>query len=227
MKYANKQIQKLEKELAKESRRQGVIVYGSAAIALYRYWGWRKQRLESLFDIVQDVWNECAQDNTVSMIQMLDNETGIELTLRENGRSYKEFDFLNGKLALYNIQNLTSFQMIAMRRGEIQWMGPTIQAALYLALHRKRRFGAERISRLLSQMFEIQDEFESKPERIQEECLKLTEVDIIYTITHLHDDKDEEEEEKPKERSLEEVMQFKEKINWIDEVKEELRESMN
>lgn len=224
MYYAKKQIQKLEKELAKESRRQGVIVYGSAAIALYRYWGWRKQRLESLFDIVQDVWNECAQDNTVSMIQMLDNETGIELTLRENGRSYKEFDFLNGKLALYNIQNLTPFQMIAMRRGEIQWMGPTIQAALYLALHRKRRFGAERISRLLSQMFEIQDEFESKPHRIQEECLKLTEVDITYTITHLHDDKDEE---KPKERSLEEVMQFREKVNWIDEVKEDLRESMN
>lgn len=227
MYYAKKQIQKLEKELAKESRRQGVIVYGSAAIALYRYWGWRRQRLESLFDIVQDVWNECAQDNTVSMIQMLDNETGIELTLRENGRSYKEFDFLNGKLALYNIQNLTAFQMIAMRRGEIQWMGPTIQAALYLALHRKRRFGAERISRLLTQMFEIQDEFENKPHRIQEECLKLTEVDITYTITHLHDDKDEEEEEKPKERSLEEVMQFKEKVNWIDEVKEELRESMN
>lgn len=225
--YAKKQLEKLENELARESRRQGVLIYGSAAIALYRHWGWRKQRIESLMGIVKDVWNECAGDNTVSMIQMLDNETGIELRLRENGKSYKDYDFLNGKLAIYDIQNMTIFQMITLRRGEIQWMGATIQAALYLAIHRKRGFGAERISRLLTQMFEIQDEFDNKPHRIQEECLKLTEVDITDQITRLHKDDDDDEGEKHKEPTLDEVMQFKEKVNWIDEVKEELRGKTN
>lgn len=213
-KQARKQLNRVEAELGREYKRQTYIVYGSAAIALHENWGWRQVRIRRILDLLEEVWNECARNKQTSIIQMLDEETGIELRLRENGRSYKEFDFLNGKLSIYDLKTISIFQMIRMRQGEVQWLGASIQAALYLALARRYGFGAERIQRLLTQMFEVQDRLENDPERILGESLKLTGVDIRYRTGHASNEEETLTEEDANNR-----------INWIDEVKEELRKA--
>lgn len=65
-------IEKAERDLDRELNTQTPLIYGSAAIALRRYWGWGTQRIQKVFDVTQDIWAECAGTNAKSMIQMLD-----------------------------------------------------------------------------------------------------------------------------------------------------------
>ena len=83
-----KMLQKAEAEIQKEGERQLDIQVCAASIALWRYWGWKTERLSRLLEIQQEIWNEVGKDNNISMIQLLDQECDIELTNRE-GVSYK------------------------------------------------------------------------------------------------------------------------------------------
>jgi len=90
-KYLMKQIKAAEHELMEGSVKWLDIVMCSSIIALSRYWGWKKDRLSKLQKIQEDAWNEVANDNNKSMVQVLDEECGIELTNHE-GVSYKRCD---------------------------------------------------------------------------------------------------------------------------------------
>ena len=72
-------VKEADRALQKEGERQALLIHGAAAIALYRNWGWRKTRILNLLDMVETVWNECAEDIRHSMIEMCVKETGIEI----------------------------------------------------------------------------------------------------------------------------------------------------
>lgn len=57
-------------------------VYAAIALALHRKCGWGYSRINDLFALSQDIWDECTQQNT-DMISMCYNETGIELQARK------------------------------------------------------------------------------------------------------------------------------------------------
>lgn len=57
-------------------------VYAGIALALHRKHGWGFQRINDLFALSQDIWNECGE-RKINMIQMCEEETGIELRRKD------------------------------------------------------------------------------------------------------------------------------------------------
>lgn len=186
-KYYKKQARELDAKLEKECERQIHLTYGSACMALYDQ-GWRTKRLSDLLDMTYAIWDECSEYSTKkSMLEMLEEETGMEMRLSADGDSYKKYDFLNGKLGLYKPTDIMPYPMwIRMRQGMIKWTGALVQASLYLALHRKHGYGFSRISNLQSLMFEIQNNYPDA-EKLREECRKKTGIEIVRERERISD----------------------------------------
>ena len=137
-----KAIRRAEAEIEKEGSRQLDIQVCSASLALWRYWGWKRDRLSSLLRIQQEIWNEVGQDNDISMLQLLDQECDIELTNCE-GVSYKEYKFLN--TAIDDGHKLSAQEWIIMRQKQKKWIECQIMACVFLGMHRKEGWGAKRV----------------------------------------------------------------------------------
>ena len=161
-KYIMRQIAQAEKELMDGAVRWLDIVMCSSIIALSRYWGWKKDRLSKLQEIQEEVWNEVASDNDVSMIQLLDAECGIELTNHE-GVSYRDVIYLN--TAIDDGVQLTKYQYLAMRRNQAKWTEAQITACIILAMHRKEGWGFKRARELLEKMQQIKEEYNYDQEK--------------------------------------------------------------
>lgn len=152
-------LKKAEKELNDEMLKQVDIIYSSVAIAFARYWGWGSLRIRRLFDVTQAAWDECGATNDRSMLQMLEEETGIDLKMAEYpDKSWHDVAYLNTEIAM-DPRRMTRAQWIYMRQQQKKWIGAQVLACMLLALHRKYGFGEERMVRLLEQINGIRDEF--------------------------------------------------------------------
>ena len=147
-------LKRAELELAQEIDRQVDLVYSSAGIALHRHWNWGSLRIRRLFDLTVDVWGECGGVNDTSMLQMLEDETGVELKISDTDKGWREIAFLNAKL-----RRMSRAQQIYMRQRQKQWVSAQAMACMALALHRKDGFGATRIIRLMGQIDDVKEEF--------------------------------------------------------------------
>ena len=133
---ANKQIDKLMVQNIK-------MVYPTIAYVFWHEYDWRKNRILKLFDESHDVWEECSGHGVhKSMIQMLDEETGIEIGV-PGKKSYKELAYLHSDA--WDGKPPTKMQLIYIRKQQAEWIAPSIIACVSLALHRKYGWGAERI----------------------------------------------------------------------------------
>lgn len=162
---------KATRELEAEMERQIDLIYTSSAIAFCRYWGWKAKRIKSLFDETQKTWDECASSNNISMLQMLENETGIELKRPDSDRSWHEVAYLNTGIEM---GELTAMQWIYMRQQQKKWVGCQILACMFLSLHRRQGFGPERLLRVMSQIEEIRDEFKWDRKALLKACAEET-----------------------------------------------------
>ena len=148
-------ILKIENELNRELNRQVALIYSAAAIALHRYNGWGRARIVSLMEMTSEVWHECAQTNEKSMIQMLEEETGIEVQ-NGSGQSWRDLAFLNAKIRM---DRMTRPQWIYMRKKQMQWIPPNVTSCILLSLHRRCGFGGDkRLPRIANQIMGIQEE---------------------------------------------------------------------
>ena len=186
-KYIMRQIAQAEKELMDGAVRWLDIVMCSSIIALSRYWGWKKDRLSKLQEIQEEVWNEVASDNDVSMIQLLDAECGIELTNHE-GVSYRDVIYLN--TAIDDGVQLTKYQYLAMRRNQAKWTEAQITACIILAMHRKEGWGFKRARELLERMQQIKEEYDYDQEKLI--AAAKSECDIDWTGRGKLDDRIED-----------------------------------
>ena len=186
-KYIMRQIAQAEKELMDGAVRWLDIVMCSSIIALSRYWGWKKDRLSKLQEIQEEVWNEVASDNDVSMIQLLDAECGIELTNHE-GVSYRDVIYLN--TAIDDGVQLTKYQYLAMRRNQAKWTEAQITACIILAMHRKEGWGFKRARELLERMQQIKEEYDYDQEKLI--AAAKSECDIVWTGRGKLDDRIED-----------------------------------
>lgn len=171
--------------LEREGRKQCFIIYGASAIALYRHWNKKKLAITRLFDITSAVWQDCAATNLHSMIEMCENETGIEVQNGE-GKSWRDLPYLNATLNQYQ---MTNAQWVYMRQQQIKWIAPQVVSCIMIALHRKYRFGFERCGRFYQQVDEIRAEYGNDPDRIREECRKLTGIDVADSTTKKREEK--------------------------------------
>lgn len=167
-------IREADRKLQEEGERQVQLIYSSAALALWRNWGWRKDRIRRLFELSQDIWEECAKDIDHSMIEMCEAETGIEIQ-NGSGKSWRDLHYLNSKV---NPGRMTPAKWIYMRRKQMEWMAPQVVAGIMLALHRKYSFGYDRCARVYAQINAVERECGMDHKRAIEACRKETSINI-------------------------------------------------
>lgn len=157
-----------------EGRRQCFLLYSAAALALVRHWGKKKVTIIRLFEITGEVWHECAQTNMHSMIEMCEQETGIEVQ-NGSGKSWEDLPYMNATL---DTGQMSYAQWVYMRQQQVKWIAPQVMACLLVALHRKYGFGFDRCSKFYGQVQEIEAQYGMDPERIRAACIKETGIDV-------------------------------------------------
>ena len=60
-------------------------VYAAIAISLQREYGWQYEDINALFNVSQEVWNECVETG-VDMLKMCSDETGIDMQRKVSER---------------------------------------------------------------------------------------------------------------------------------------------
>lgn len=162
-------LKRVNRELNQEMRKQVDLIYSAAAIAFTRYWdkGWGPERIRRIFDKTLETWNECGATNQISMIQMLENESGIELRIPNMDKGWRELAYLNAQI---DMGQMSVAQMIYMRQRQKKWIDAMLMACLFLSLHRKYGFGKDRLVRLMEQIHEIEAEFNFDRKKLVAAC---------------------------------------------------------
>lgn len=154
------------------------IIYSATALALYRYWGWRLERIKSLMDMTGEVWHECAGTNLKSMPQMLEEETGIEVQCGD-GKSWHDLAFLNASIDTFD-GKMTVPQFLYMRQQQLRWIPPNVTACILLSLYRRCGFGGDkRLPRIVSQIAGIREEFGNDADALKAACKAETGICVI------------------------------------------------
>ena len=167
-----KMIRKADKEVTQEGGRQIDILYHAAGIALNRYHGWKGLRIERLVEVSLTTYDDCAASNDISMIELLWNETGIDLVREDTDRPWYDVIYLNSEKD--DGRQMTGAQVLAMLQGEKKWLPSQIMASLLLSFHRKEGWGDERLFRIFTEIQAVKAEFGSDPKALKAECDRLT-----------------------------------------------------
>lgn len=69
---------KLQAKMKEQIKQITPEIYAGIALALHRKYKWGYKRINALFMESQLIWDECVISN-VNMVQMCENETGIEI----------------------------------------------------------------------------------------------------------------------------------------------------
>lgn len=171
-------IQRSNEQLDKELRKQVALIYSATAIALKRYWGWGRERIQALMDMTSEVWHECASTNLKSMPQMLEEETGVEVQCGD-GKSWHELAFLNADITKFD-GRMTTAQFLYMRQKQLRWIPPNVTSCILLSLHRRCGFGGDkRLPRIANQIMGIQEEYGWQEDAIRAACRNETGICVI------------------------------------------------
>lgn len=172
---------RIHKEFSKQLNRNLTLVFGSTAIALHRYWGWGKKRINDVLEEIMNEWvNENAEGENYSMMKMLDDEADIDMQLE--GKSWRDVDFLNGITRTTDrVDRMSTQEYLYMMHQKIKWQPMQLTASVLLALYRTHGFSTERDIRLMDQMAQIQEEFGMKPQKIINAVKTETGMDLWVT----------------------------------------------
>lgn len=181
MKQSDMAMKKADQALAQECRRQVMLTYGAAGIALKNKWKFTQDKIIDVFDKTDAIWHEVGDDNKVSMLSLLEEETGIEVQNTDCSCSWHDLNYLNGEMPGYD--RITKAQYIFMRNRQRSWMGPMIQACLYLALYRYYDFKPLKLRHLMEEIGEIRHEHGQKEKRITDLCKQVTGINVVNKFT--------------------------------------------
>lgn len=170
-KKLTKQLRDVENQIVKEGEKWLDITMCSTILVMWRYYGWRTDRITKLIKYHEDVWKEVGADNSKSVLKLLDEECNIELTNHE-GVSYRNVIFLNSDID--DGRTLTPYQWLYMRQNQIKWLEAQIMASICLAIHRKEGWGFKRIEELLNHLQDVKEDYDYDRRRILDECFKET-----------------------------------------------------
>lgn len=169
-------LAKLENQMQLEMYKQIRLYFSATGIALNQYWGWQHDRINKLLKETQKAWNECGKDNSKSMVELLEDETGVELQ-NGSGKSWREYAFLNNSHPL-NKRQLSRQQIYYMRRQQMTWIGSLVLACILLGIHRREGFGPERIQRLYDQIIEVGEASKWSVDNLDSKLIELVGLSI-------------------------------------------------
>lgn len=151
--FAEKQFLQAEAELEKENHKQVDLLYSAAAIVWWRE-GWREKRINDRFKSTLNVWSlSGSYGGTKTILQVMEDETGIELSLDGFGKSFHDISFLDPNNWNGKVNNV--FYMTQVRRNQKQWVPVMLLAAMCTALKWDYGFGYKRISKFIADIDSI------------------------------------------------------------------------
>lgn len=151
MDQTERAIRKAEAELERALWDQYDLIYSCAAVVFWKDYGWRTARIHRRFETTHKTWDECAEYGVrKSMLEMLEDDTGIELMLSGFERSYHDFKYLDA--SVWDGAPPTKQERLYMLHNQKKWIAPQILACMCLSLHRDEGWGAERIARFINQI---------------------------------------------------------------------------
>lgn len=167
------------KALEKAEREQCMIIYAAAALALRRYWKRGRRAILNIFTETGEIWQDCVSSPDKSMLAMCEQETGIEVQCGD-GKSWHDIAYLNDTL---RFRQMTFAQWTYMRQQQLRWIAPQVVACFLLTLHRKYRFGYDRLARFYEQIDTIRADYNEDPKKMLEQCRQEIEINIYDVIT--------------------------------------------
>ena len=178
---------KTNNELEKEFRDAEDELYNATILVLYKFYGWRKLRIERFLNKASEVYDECGSSNKVSLVQMCDLELGIEVRNNKN-ETYKDTPYLNNdkweieKKNVFNKMNPVQRQcyMIRVRQKMKDWMFPQMLASIFLALHRKEGWGADKVLEFAEKVQEVRKEHENNIKSLKAAVKKECNIDYEW-----------------------------------------------
>lgn len=162
-------MDKSYRDLQAEIRKQTGIIFPVSVIVLWKNFGWRGKRVGDVLEMVKKVLDELAEDpEERSPIQILDEETGIEMRLDGERRSYKDISFLYGPRWVRDKHRLNAAQIIYANHQQKKYVAPNLLSTFCVALHRHYGFGFERLSRFIMEVDAIRREYGEQPDNYSE-----------------------------------------------------------
>lgn len=166
---------KATQTLTRELHKQIDIMYAASAVVWWREYGWRSTRILRRFEKTTKIWDECnGWGAKKSMLQMLEEETGIEMRLSGYDRSYHEFSYLDGDA--WDGKMLNNAQLIYMHQQQVKWLAPLVLACICLMLHRDEHWGPERIAKFIGYVDAMRQELGENPEKYRQLMREVTDV---------------------------------------------------
>ena len=176
---------KADRELEKEIERWEVISFAAAVLAMHRYYGWTRAQILEMLEHCAVICKDCSSTKQLSLIQMLDEETGVELQIGD-GRSWKELAYLNASLVPGT--RMTTSQWIYMRNRQKKWVEPQLMACILLGLHRMKGYGFTSLKRIYSQIAGIEAEYGWNKDALHAACLDATGISAVEYINQQVDE---------------------------------------
>ena len=174
-----------DRELEEEVKRREVMVFSAAVLAMHRYYGWTTAQLLEMLEHCAVICRDCSSTNQLSLIQMLDEETGVELQIGD-GRSWKELAYLNASLVPGT--RMTTSQWIYMRKRQMKWVGPQLMACILLGLHRARGYGFRSLNRIYQQISGIEAEYGYDRNALHRACMEATGISAVEYVNQQVDE---------------------------------------
>lgn len=175
---ANK-VDKSYRDLQAEVRKQTGIIFPVSIVVLWKEFGWREKRIAKLLEQVKKVLDEIGTDGRGrSPIQVLDEETGIEMKLDGENRSYTEKSYLYSERWKRDKHRLSAAQIIYANQQQKKFVAPNLLSTFCVALHRHYGFGFERLSRFMAQADDLRREYGEQPDNYSELFNKTTGMEL-------------------------------------------------
>lgn len=181
-KHEMKVLRQTEARLNKETSKQLDLVVHATAIALYKIDNWKQERIAKLINSTQEIWDECGASNDLSMVQLCERETGIDLRRDSTDTDYEDIIYLNSSSD--HGEALSIYQWIYMRQNQIKWLPAQITACMLIALHRREKWGEQRLVRFLNVFECVKRDYDYNVPELKKASIELTGFELL-------EDKDE------------------------------------
>lgn len=127
---------------------------------------WKK----ALYDVIE----ECAADDDLTIFQVLEEKTGLEIQIGD-GVSYKDTAFANAKIFDQHMNDLNPMKWIRYYQKKAQWANVIVMSACMMGLHNAFRWSAEgNLSKILLKANEILDWYGTNPKAFRLEYERVT-----------------------------------------------------
>lgn len=137
-----RKIAKLEEEHGRAICNAMDMIMPALAIAMYENTQVRWEGLMRWKQTLKEVIEECAADDDLTVYQVLERETGMELQIGD-GKSYKDTVFADAKNFEKNMNDNNPVKWVRFYQKKIQWSTATVMAACLVACNRQFRWAAE------------------------------------------------------------------------------------